>query len=396
MVDAEATRVAKRHSADTRRNSATTIRGDLDWIVMKAMEKDRTRRYETANDFARDLHHYLTNEPVSARPPSTAYRFQKLVRRNKTAFAALGAVAAALLIGFGLSLYLFMREREAHRRAVAAEKEQARLRQLAEAGLVAEARLRQQAELGRHYSEAGLMLSQRRFAEAEKLISGLPTHPAAASIYSVLGMVHGASGEWAEAITNFTTVRGLIPDDHSAYHFLAALFIQTGDLEGYRRHRDEILRRFAQTSDPVTAERMAKDCLVYPPTAADLQVIVQMADKAIASGQNKPLPYFQFAKGFAEYRLGHFESAAEWMEKVTAAQGDWYRAVQAQMVLSMAQQQLGKTNEARATLAKGLGMADVRFPKLGKRRSRRSVERLDYRPRPHARSQRSRPALTLL
>jgi serine/threonine protein kinase len=66
------------------------VRGDLDWIVMKCLEKDRTRRYETANGLALDLQRHLANEPVVARPPSNLYRFQKLVRRNKLAFAAVG------------------------------------------------------------------------------------------------------------------------------------------------------------------------------------------------------------------------------------------------------------------------------------------------------------------
>ena len=69
------------------------VRGDLDWIVMKCLEKDRTRRYDTANGLAADLKRHLNDEPVIARPPSTAYRFQKLVRRNKFAFAATGAVS---------------------------------------------------------------------------------------------------------------------------------------------------------------------------------------------------------------------------------------------------------------------------------------------------------------
>ena len=59
------------------------LRGDLDWIVMKCLEKDRTRRYETANGLAADLKRHLNNEPVVARPPSTAYRLQKAWRRNK-------------------------------------------------------------------------------------------------------------------------------------------------------------------------------------------------------------------------------------------------------------------------------------------------------------------------
>ena len=66
------------------------LRGDLDWIVMKSLEKDRRRRYETANGLAMDIQRYLNNEPVMARPPSRLYRFQKLVRRNKVVFAAGG------------------------------------------------------------------------------------------------------------------------------------------------------------------------------------------------------------------------------------------------------------------------------------------------------------------
>ena len=69
------------------------LKGDLDWIVMKALEKDRNRRYETANGLAMDIQRYLDNEPVLARPPSRIYRLQKLVRRNKIIFAAGGAVA---------------------------------------------------------------------------------------------------------------------------------------------------------------------------------------------------------------------------------------------------------------------------------------------------------------
>jgi WD40 repeat protein/serine/threonine protein kinase len=75
------------------------LRGDLDWIVMKALEKDRARRYETANGFAADIKRFLANEPVVARPPTALYRLQKAVRRNKLAFAAASAVATALVLG---------------------------------------------------------------------------------------------------------------------------------------------------------------------------------------------------------------------------------------------------------------------------------------------------------
>jgi len=76
---------------------------DLDWIVMKCLEKDRARRYETANGLAFDLKRHLNDEPILARPPSTAYRLQKAWRRNKLAFTATGAVAGALVVGTGVS-----------------------------------------------------------------------------------------------------------------------------------------------------------------------------------------------------------------------------------------------------------------------------------------------------
>jgi tRNA A-37 threonylcarbamoyl transferase component Bud32/tetratricopeptide (TPR) repeat protein len=80
-------------------NRKSQIPSDLDWIVMKCLEKDRTRRYETANGLAFDLKRHLNNEAVLARPPSTAYRFQKAFRRHKVGFVAGTAIAAALVLG---------------------------------------------------------------------------------------------------------------------------------------------------------------------------------------------------------------------------------------------------------------------------------------------------------
>ena len=75
------------------------VRGDLDWIVMKCLEKDRHRRYETANGLARDLQHYLADEVVEARPPSVGYRLRKFVRRHKGQVLAGALLLALLLIG---------------------------------------------------------------------------------------------------------------------------------------------------------------------------------------------------------------------------------------------------------------------------------------------------------
>jgi serine/threonine protein kinase len=98
MTGADSTETAKRRGMDTHR-LITLLRGDLDWIVMKCLEKDRSRRYETANGLAVDIQRHLDNEPITARPPSSAYRFQKMVRRNKLAFGAAVAIVAALILG---------------------------------------------------------------------------------------------------------------------------------------------------------------------------------------------------------------------------------------------------------------------------------------------------------
>jgi serine/threonine protein kinase/tetratricopeptide (TPR) repeat protein len=108
------------------------LHGDLDWIVMKCLEKDRARRYETANGLARDIERHSKSEPVVARPPSNVYRFQKMFRRNKLVFAAGAAVVAALFMGLATTTWMFVKERQALQRAIAAEHAERKLRQEAE------------------------------------------------------------------------------------------------------------------------------------------------------------------------------------------------------------------------------------------------------------------------
>ncbi|MES2466424.1 MAG: serine/threonine-protein kinase [Verrucomicrobiota bacterium] len=108
------------------------IRGDIDWIVMKALEKDRARRYETADNFAQDLQRHLNCEPVQARPPTTGYRFRRFAKRNKLAFAAGTGIAAALVAGLAVSTWMFYKEKHARERAVAAEAAQGIERRKAE------------------------------------------------------------------------------------------------------------------------------------------------------------------------------------------------------------------------------------------------------------------------
>jgi serine/threonine protein kinase len=96
------------------------VRGELDWIVMRALEKDRNRRYETANDFAMDVQRYLADEPVRACPPSRWYRFNKFARRNKAALGTAALIAGALILGLGISTWQWLRAEHHAKQAEAA------------------------------------------------------------------------------------------------------------------------------------------------------------------------------------------------------------------------------------------------------------------------------------
>jgi serine/threonine protein kinase/WD40 repeat protein len=98
------------------------LKGDLDWIVLKCLEKDRARRYETANGLAADIQRHLDNEPITARPPSTAYRIRKLIRRNRLAFTAAALVGLALVLGvIGVMLVQYRANQEYRRRLYVSE-----------------------------------------------------------------------------------------------------------------------------------------------------------------------------------------------------------------------------------------------------------------------------------
>jgi WD40 repeat protein/serine/threonine protein kinase/tetratricopeptide (TPR) repeat protein len=132
------------------------VRGDLDWIVMKALEKDRNRRYETANGFAADIGRYLSDEPVEACPPSAVYRFRKFARRNRGALMTLAVVVAALVLGTVVSAWQAVLATRAHglsqerlRSETAARADAEAARKQAEKAQENEARQRDEAERDR-------------------------------------------------------------------------------------------------------------------------------------------------------------------------------------------------------------------------------------------------------
>lgn len=117
------------------------VRGDLDWIVMKSLEKDRTRRYGTASEFAADIERHLNDEPVVAGPPSVTYRLRKFARKHRGPVAAAGAVVAVLALGLTVSLFLYSHSETLRTEAVVArlDAEAARAAEMQRAGELQEA-----------------------------------------------------------------------------------------------------------------------------------------------------------------------------------------------------------------------------------------------------------------
>ena len=146
------------------------LRGELDWIVIKALDKDRSRRYETANGLALDLLRYLRDEPVQACPPSASYRFQKFARRYRAALTTVVLVALALLAGTAVSTWQAIR-------AVQAREEADRARQKAVQALYfADVQLAQQAQKAGNFAQADESLARHLSGPSQPDVRGWEWH----------------------------------------------------------------------------------------------------------------------------------------------------------------------------------------------------------------------------
>jgi serine/threonine protein kinase len=344
MLDADLTAVAQRRQSDAPK-LVHLLRGDLDWIVIKSLEKDRTRRYETANGMAMDIQRYLTNEPIVARPPSTIYRFQKLVRRNRTMFAAAGIGTSALVIGLILSLYLFVQDRMALKRAVAAEEVERQLREQAEAS----------AEAGRQIMKAELLLMQGQYDDCEAVIAKIPPHETLVPFYNAFGSVHARRGQWREALTNWELVVNYAPADYIGYQYLPPLLLQLNDVAGYKACRSQVFREFGNTTHPLIAQRMIMASLVLPATDDEMKFVAKMKDVVANDDTNNDVyAYNLIAEGFAEYRLGNYKSALDFLRMATPMDIGPNWRTEAYFILAMARYKLNRLDDSKESFAKAV------------------------------------------
>jgi serine/threonine protein kinase len=360
------TLATQRHSEPVRLISS--LRGDLDWIVMKAMEKDRGRRYQTANALAMEVQRYLNNEPVVARPPSSLYRLQKLVRRNQVTFAAIAAVALALFIGLGVSTWSFLEERKARQRAVAAEQQQIRLRKEAD-------RLREQAENRQKLTQATVSLSRDKIEEADRLVAGIPVpepNLEYAALFRTLGDWHSVHGRWKQAADRFAVlVQVNQPDDWDIttldYLRYGPLLLELGDLQEYERFRELAVAHYAKTTNPLPAERVVKISLLTPADGkllAELQPLEEIASKSLSAGDVDVslAAWRSFSLALMEYRRGNYAGAEARCERAMAcSDANASRDANLKLVLAMTHIHVGKDDLARSELAQAREKIESRF-----------------------------------
>jgi serine/threonine protein kinase len=359
------------------------FRGDLDWIVMKALEKDKSRRYQSANSFAEDIKHYAASEVVSAGPPSASYRARKLLLRNKLLFSGVSVIFLLLVAALTTTSWLLLRERKARQEADLSRLETMG-RAFREQGKLedAEGMYRQAVAIRRNLVESeprpmteslsyliDMLMRQKKFREAEALLNAMlppfvPVRPQNLSAHIVRTEFLARTGHWDDAVPDIRHVVALIPEEHSSYHMLAPLLVAANDTNSYYKVCAEIVEKFATTPDAYVADRMAKDCLILPVPHLDLLSVARMADTAVTRGAGSyDLPSFQYCKALAEYRLGHFTQAIDWAERTIKFPLP-YPEAGSYAVIAMAKYQLKQIAGAHAAFAKFIELTETKLPKL--------------------------------
>jgi len=268
------------------------VKGDLDLIVMMALEKNRMRRYQTANGLATDIRRFLTHQPIAARPPSGVYVMAKFIRRNRIGFGIAVMFVILLVAGLAVTAALYERERKA---AI----EQLRLKNEAQAARNEESRLRRQADARANVARAAFLLDQGRIDEADTLrqaypLSSIEPSLEAAAVFRSLGDWNAEHGRWDQAVQCFRLLcqanRQDVPqkilqgDDVMAIS--AALLRESA--EEYRAFRDEVLERYTPAADKHKAEHLLKVCLIHP---ADAEILAKLSRDVETMGDPHESPF---------------------------------------------------------------------------------------------------------
>ena len=382
MMAADLTVVSHRRHTEPPR-LIREIRGDLDWIVMKAIEKDRNRRYATAHGLALDAERFLNGEAVTARPPSALYKLQKLFLRNKILFIGLASIFLLLIIALVVTSRLLVLQRNALHLSDAMQLESAANAYLrenkpdqAENALRESIAIRSRYLNGRPPMPEAIgpvmqsLVVHKKIRIAEELLNQILTpaalaDPAYVDLCTLRAEICARDGNWTAAARDAALLLGRQPENNYRYHMLVPLLVATTNLSAYREACSNIVIRFSQTTNPYIADPMAKDCLILPNGGVDLKPVAEMAKLAVTSGKGTgSYHFFQCCEALAEYRQGHFVEALDWATE-SAKNSFPQSQAEAYAVMAMAHFKLGNIEGARLALTNCNKVLEDRLPHYG-------------------------------
>jgi serine/threonine protein kinase/predicted Zn-dependent protease len=163
--------------------------------------------------------------------------------------------------------------------------------------------------------------------------------------------------QWKKAADDFAAAIKAHPEEHELWYNSAPLWVEMKDTDAYRRHCQEMLKRFGETTDPMIAERTAKACLLLPDVFEDLSPVARLTERALADKDHGYYPYFVLAGALADYRAGEFSKTVEKLDEIVSQRhrtgyGFDNLQIPANFILAMAHHHLGNKDKATQALAR--------------------------------------------
>ena len=361
------------------RTPRLAVQGDLDWIVMKALEKDRRRRYETAAELAADVRRYLDQEPITARPPSPLYRFSKFARRQKAILTTVSLVALALVLGTAVSTWQAVQATTARAEADA---------------------LRQEAvEFAEHLKQANVLLDNARAnVDGERWAVAYRQYTKAAElqpdhylVWSGRAALFVRLGLWQEAAADFARALELgAPANNPGWWGVPQLCLYTGNMDAYHAGSTRMFSQLKDSTDGFFKIMALRACLARANPEVDAGQLVQLAETLLIESDGRPfgpgppghpgrhhdgppappagpppdgdfgrhrsagvpkeLPYY--IAGLAHYRAGNAEKALQYSQASAEHGARWPTEALALPVLAMACHAAGQFDKAKVALGK--------------------------------------------